>query len=402
MTESNFIALHFTNGQENFPGSLHLNVNQVGNTQQGLISSMIITYDAYSIDGNNIDTYIENVLEQIESVKFNFNGIPYELIINTRTQYPASNPFFYYTIEPAYVPDYFDADLITPSLEDVTFTPYLLDVQFGFSEFNPLISNASVGRKSNRIMKSDRLERTTQPSNIITLLSESAEKATIQDSLYNDTGWSNARYVGSATNAQESAGISPTITGRTFIGEIFPSGSDTDYICALDNRVDQELFHTADTTLPTFSVGDLEITLGDTFGGLQTIFTYSTISSTASGSITIGDVLKAPDLILIPGFSTVPEYMKIREIDTNQKKVTVTRDIYNRYPFSPPEYASGIVFNKVNRFDIFRFGTGQNRIQLVNNSRIYVNGNNTIVDTDSYGQIASASQCPYIGYIVQD
>ena len=402
MTEANFIALHFPGGQANFPGSLHLNVNQVGSTSQGLISSMIITVNALSINGDTTNTYIENVLEQIESVKFNFNGQPYELVITSRAYYPASNPFFYYTIEPAYVPDFFDANLTEPSNEQVTLTPYLLDVQFGFSEFNPLISNASEGRKSDRIMTSDRLERTILPSNITALLSESAEKASIQDSLYTDTGWSNARYVGSETNAQESAGISPTITGRTFVGEVFPSGSDTDYICALDNRIDQELFHTADTTLPTFTVGDFKITLGAVFGAQQTQLTYSALDDIGSGSLEIGDVLKAPD----PALGD-PEYMKIREIDINQRKITVTRDIYNAYPLSPPliwiaDYSPGTQFNKVERFDIFRFGTGQNRIQLVNNSRIYVNGNNTIIDTDSYGQIVSASQCPYIGYIVQD
>jgi len=402
MTESNFIALHFPNGQENLPGTIHLNVNQVGTSIQGLISSMIITVNAFSINGQTNNTYIEGVLEQIESVRFNFNGTDYELIINNRTYYPASNPFFYYTVEPAYVPDYFDANLLIPSNQQITFTPYLIDVQFGFSEFNPLISNAATSRKSDRIMKSDRLERTVVPSNIDALLTLTAEKAEIQDSLYSDTGWSNARYLGSETNAQESAGISPTLAGRTFIGEVFASGSDTDYICSLENKVEQELFHTADTTLPTFSVSEFKVTLGAVFGALQTEFTYSALDNIGSGSLAIGDVLKAPDLLPIPGLSIVPEYMKIRELDINQNKITVTRDIYNRYVLNPPAYAQGTIFNKINRFDIFRFGTGQNRIQLVNNSRIYVNGNNTVIDTDDYGQIVSSSQCPYIGYIVTD
>lgn len=399
MTEANFIALHFPQGQENQPGTIHLNVNQVGSTSQGIITSMIITTDAYSIDGQTDITYIENVLEQIESVRFSFNGTEYELIISSRSYYPAKNaPFFYYTVEPAYVPDYFDANLLTPANTAVTFTPYLIDVQFGFSEFNPLISNASIGRKSDRIMQSDRLEQTVLPSNINALLSESAEKASIQDSLYSDTGWSNARYQGSETSARESAGIAPTISGRTFIGEVFASDSDTDYICALDSRINQELFHTSDTPLPTFSLSDFEVTLASEFNQLQTQFIYSDITTLASGSLAIGDVLASPTLIL----TGQTEYMKITEINSNRNRITVTRDIYNAFFGDLASWPSSTIFTKINRFDIFRFGTGQNRIQLVNNSRIYINGNNTIIDTDDYGQIVSSSQCPYIGYIVED
>jgi hypothetical protein len=399
MTESNFIALHFPTGQENIAGTLHLNVNQVGETQQGIISSIIIHVNAFSINGNENDkaTYIENVLEQIESVKFTSLGITYELIINSRSYYPAQNPFFYFTIEPAYIPDIFDANQFIASIEDVTLTPYLLDVQFGFSEFNPLISNASIGRKSNIIMQSDRLEQTVLPANINALLSESAVKASVQDSLYTDTGWTNARYIGSETSAAESAGIPPSITGRSFTGEVFSSDSDTEYICSTDNKLNQQLFHTSDTELPAFELdSDITIELAVPFGRYQTQLTYQEFP--ASGSIDLGDVLK------VTSGAYLFEYIRIKEINTQLKKITVDRDIYNAYlipDFRPASYNVGIEWTKVKRFDIFRFeNTGQNRIQLVNNSRIYINGNNTIVDTDDFGQIVSSSICPAPGYIV--
>jgi hypothetical protein len=392
MTEANFIALHFPQGQENIPGTIHLNVNPgpvVGDVTQGIITSMIITTNALSINGQDNNTYIEGVLEQIDSVKFMFNEQQYQLNIISRVYYPASNPFLYYVVEPVYIADIFDANQFIPSETEVTFTPYLQDIQFGFSQFNPLISNAEVNRKSNNKMTSDRLERAITPTNLDALLELTAEKASVQDSLYTDTGWVNARYNGSQTSAKESAGIAPTITGRTFTGEVFSSDSDTDYICALDNRVKQELFHTSDTALPTFNLSDVEVTLGQVFGAQQTRFTYSSI---AAGSLEIGDVLKAPN----PGI----EYMKVENIQPNVNQVTVTRDIYNNYPLLPPQYIVGTIFTKIKRFDIFRFGTGQNRIQLVTNSRIYVEGNSTVVDTDDYGQILSSSQCPYIGYVV--
>ena len=398
MTETNFIALHFPNGPINNPGTIHLNVNQVGSTDQGIINSMIITVDAFSIDGQSNNTYIEGVLEQIESVKFTFDGILYDLNITSKTYYPAANPFFYFVIDPVFIPNINDADIYEPSNEEITFTPYLQDVQFGFSEFNPLISNAEVNRKSNTKMTSDRLEKAITPANIDALLSLTAEKASVQDSLYTDTGWANARYNGSQTSAAESAGIAPSITGRTFTGEVFSPDSDTDYICALDTRVKQELFHTSTTALPVSTLSDQELTLTQTFGSQQTKLTYSPI--TFSGSLDIGDVLKAPDPVIIPGYPSTVEYVKVESISPNESKLTVIRDIYNSWPTILPQYSPGSVFTKVNRFDIFRFGTGQNRIQLVNNSRIYVEGNNTIIDTDDFGQIVSSSQCPYIGYIV--
>jgi len=62
MTEANFISLHFPTGQENFPGTLHLNVNPgpvVGGVTQGIITSMIITVNAFSINGQTNNIYIK-------------------------------------------------------------------------------------------------------------------------------------------------------------------------------------------------------------------------------------------------------------------------------------------------------------------------------------------------------
>jgi hypothetical protein len=397
MTESSFLALHFPNGPENQPGTLHLNVNPYG-VNQGVITSLIITADAFRIDGSIFNTYIENVLEQIETVKFTFNNIIYNLNITSKSFYPATNPFFYFTVEPAYIPNFLDGDQFIVQTLQVTFTPYLRDLQFGFSEFNPLISNASENRKSKKIQQSDRNEQTVRPTNSSSLFTLTANPASIQDSLYSDTGWSNSRYQGSSTSALESAGIPPALTGRSFVGEVFSSDSDTAYICALDNRLSQELFHAANAELPVAGLTQIELTLSSGLGPIQKLINYSTISD--SGSIDVGDVLFSNEGLVLG----VPkdEYVKVVGISVVNKTILVSRDIYRTNPIRPT-YLIGDKFTKVGRFDIFRFeNTGQNRIQLVNNSRIYVNGNNTIIDTDDYGQIVSSSQCPYIGYIVTD
>lgn len=246
-------------------------------------------------------------------------------------------------------------------------------------------------------MQSDRNNQTVNPSNIDALLTLTADKAQVQDSLYSDSGWTNARYDGTETTAAKSAGIPPTLAGRSFTGEIFPSGSESTYICSLTSRLDQKLFHTGDSELPLFELDDqITIELRTDFGRFQTQLNYLTFPP--SGSIDTGDVLKVTS-----GAYTF-EYVKVKTVNTPGKNLIVERDIYGHYinsNFYPNPYITGTEWTKVKRFDIFRFDdTGQNRIQLANNSRVYINGNNTIVETDDYGQITSASVCPPPSYLV--
>lgn len=222
MTESAFLALHVQSGAAalNITGRLHLNVNAVnGTSNQGIITSAIVHVDAHSIDGvtsQNGDTSIQTVLEQVETIQFRYGGTSntvsdYILNINTSAYYAATFPFFYFSIDPVYIPDILDASIVGVDspvvLEDITFTPFLADIDFGFSDSNPLFSNASEQRESRIVMESDRFDSTTLPSNIDAILSGTADKANVQDSLYYDTGWSRARYKGSKTTPSDNAGI---------------------------------------------------------------------------------------------------------------------------------------------------------------------------------------------------
>ena len=110
-------------------------------------------------------------------------------------------------------------------------------------------------------MQSDRSGGSTSPestgvlpSNIEALLNETADKAQVQDSTYNDTGWSRARYKGSKTDPDDNAGISPALSGRSFKGESFSKDATTDYICQSDDRIQQEFFHDGKTQLPKFAI----------------------------------------------------------------------------------------------------------------------------------------------------
>lgn len=429
MTESNFIALHTQIGSNplNITGRLHLNVNPTSpNSATGIITSAIVHVDAHSIDGNTVNTSIESVLEQVETIEFTYVGNEYILNINSTTLYNATFPFYYFIIDPVYIDNIFDANVIgvdNPALiTNVTFTPYLADLDFGFSDSNPLISNASEQRESTRIMESDRLETTVLPSNIEAILGETADRANVQDSLYYDTGWSRARYRGSKTSTLDNAGIEPALAGRSFKGEQFSVDTTQDYICQSDNRLQQEFFHDGETQLPLYSISE-----GDPIGDppapvpvteltalLDGGTTTQDTDTTAAGGTTIfhspitsGEPFKVGELITPnpTGFYGA-EYMRIVAIES-PSKITVERDIFrNRVPIistSPYyiDYNSGVSIYRLQKYNIYSLDiSGESKLNSVGNSRIYVEGSNSIIEVNKAGVLTSQSFCPvFINYV---
>lgn len=428
MTESNFIALHTQIGSNplNITGRLHLNVNPINpNSATGIITSAIVHVDAHSIDGNTINTSIESVLEQVETIEFTYVESEYILNINSTTLYNATFPFYYFTIDPIFIDNIFDANIIgvdNPALiTNVTFTPYLADLDFGFSDSNPLFSNASEQRESTRIMESDRLETTVQPSNIEAILNESADKANVQDSLYYDTGWSRVRYRGSKTSTSDNAGIEPALAGRSFKGEQFSTDTTTDYICQLENRLQQEFFHDGETQLPIYSIsqGDLDINgnptpittlTADLDGGT----TQQDTDTTAAGSTTIfhtvittGEPFKEGDIISPnPASLFGAEFMRIVSIES-PTKITVERDIYRtRVPIiniglAYNDYIPPAPIYRLQKYNIYSLDiSGESKLNIVGNSRIYIEGSNSIIEVNKAGVLTSQSFCPvFINYV---
>jgi hypothetical protein len=457
MTESAFLALHVQSGAAalNITGRLHLNVNAVNdNSNQGIITSAIVHVDAHSIDGvtsQNGDTSIQTVLEQVETIQFSYGGTSntvsdYILDINTTAYYAATFPFFYFSIDPIYIPDIFDASIVgvdSPAavLEDITFTPFLADIDFGFSDSNPLFSNASEQRESRIVMESDRFDSTTLPSNIDAILSGTADKANVQDSLYYDTGWSRARYKGSKTTPSDNAGIEPALSGRSFIGESFSNDTTTDYICQSDNRLQQEFFHDGKTQLPKFSIstGPPEVpasgAAGDppqpipicllNYSGQNELSGGNAASQTeeqAAGATSVPVTMNTgipSGTVILPGDIITPnpffysgtltggiEFMRVLEVSITGTTgiLTVERDIYrSRIPFNGlyQNYLNNTKIYRVENYNIFSIdNAGQSRLNSVGESRIYVEGNNSIIETNKAGVLTSSSFCPvFINYV---
>ena len=435
MTESAFIALHTQVGNNplNIVGRLHLNVNPVNETDStGIIQSVIIHVDAHSINGSTEDTSIESVLEQVENIQFTYVGVEYNLNITSSTAYPATHPFYYFTIEPVYITNIFDAEVIgvdNPALiSDITLTPYLADLDFGFSDYNPTFSNATEQRLSSILMESDRFEDAVTPSNINALLNETADKASVQDSLYYDSGWTRARYVGTKTNPSDNAGIEPALGGRSFLGEQFSSDTATDYICQSENRLQQEFFHDGGTQLPVYTVSEgppipvpagspegtlpLPTPITELTAGLVGGTIYQDTDTTAAGSTNlyhqelVGELIEGDLITPNPNGFYGAEYMRVvsRESPTH---TIVERDVFRtRRPVVTNgidyiNYGIGVDIYKLQKYNIYALDkTGQSRLNSVGSSRIYVEGNNSIIETNKTGVLTSQSFCPvFINYV---
>tara|TARA_R110002153_G_scaffold272383_1_gene441026 strand:+ start:8045 stop:9289 length:1245 start_codon:yes stop_codon:yes gene_type:complete len=414
MTEAAFIFMH-TNSIVNASTRLNINITAVDPVPNGEATSIVIGQNAFSVNGDVINTDLNNVLEQVEKIKFTFqitgeDDIVFNEEITNRAYYGATvsngNPFFYFQFTPIIIRDIDSAPFVTELFEyqpiQISLTPYLLDITFGFSEYNATIGNAQKNRKSKLRVESNRTEDSTLPTNWDAIISGSAFPATIQDSSYSDTGWIRARYNGTSINSRGNAGVSPSFTGTPFQGEVFSSDTDNSYICSTNRKVRDilELLHTSTTPLPSFSSSSLGTTItsssmNDTTSGV------TLIQPPTTGSIEIGSILLIANSsqLVAPGYELFL-VNKTKQLGGGIINVTVQRG-YGDTPVTGHDALAPVFI--VNPFDIFEFEQERLRyIKLISNSKIYVQGNNTVVDTDDFGNIINQTLCEYVEYIVTD
>ena len=422
MTEAAFIFMH-TSGIRNANTKLHINVSAANPSPTGIVTSMILGRDALSIDGNYESTDLNSVLEQIEQIKFTFvipngNNIDFDVEITNRAYYEnnGTNSFFYFLFTPITLPDIENTPYSTYMQDvyqtvEVTFTPYLLDITFGFSEYNATIGNAIENRKSQIRVESDRVEDTVLPSNWEAIISGSAFPATVQDSLYYDTGWTNGRYNGTDIDAGGNAGITPAFTGTPFRGEVFSRDTNNAFICSTARKqVDYvDLLHTSTTPLPTFTTGSIGAVIalneypGNFMKASDTVLYLSTLSVVDSPGT---KVIEKNTILLFQNLTdpSIYELMRVSNIDTtiSPTQYTVQRGYGDTTAVSYQVGTSNPAY-LVSPFDIFLFEQENVKyVRLINSSKILVQGNSTVVDTDDYGNVINSFECQYIEYIVTD
>jgi len=343
---------------------------------------------------NQID--LENVLLTATKIRFSIDGQAYEVPIESRSKYnnifnnSTSNYYYFEVLPIAFNRTNSNSNGQGVDRVDVSFLPYVQDEKYEYSDFNPLISNALANRASSYIQQSDRVGSGVNPTNLQEILSGSATKAQIQDSNYSATGWSNARYVGSTTDAQSYKGIPPAITAKIFVGEQNPSSSAYQLICSrsLTDRVVTEFLFTGDQEVPSFEgFVDTKYILTQQNGNTVTSLEYGIGTTLETGSIEIGSILKVNN-----NGTVVPEKLRVVGIKPRTGQLTnvltVTRGYLNTPTGSLPQNSKITV---VKPLKIFKIDNTSAKIVNSTNSRIWVKDSKEILETDEYGLVYSSS-----------
>jgi len=127
----------------------------------------------------------------------------------------------------------------TPFVEGVEFIfePYLA-AKFNNSDFNALISNAILSTTNSVAVQVDKKTDQANPTNLAAIITRTATPASTQDSNYQISGWTNARYYGSK-NTSKISGDDTAAAYKTFKGSIHPK--DANITTILANTTDSEV-----------------------------------------------------------------------------------------------------------------------------------------------------------------
>lgn len=401
MTEQEFIAVHNTSPSINFAYTINVNYDdstplvpgyirsleagRVPETLPHYITGITVKRRALSVDGQQ-GVNMSRILDGLERVRFVFNG--YDISLNILTRYYNSTGFYYYfRVYPFQLPaeavDSFRDDPETNLNVTIDFTPFIEDLEYLFTTYNVNYNNVQNIRTSYKIVKSERQASSALPTNFDAIYDGIAEYAKVQDSLYYDTGWKNARYEGSKTNQNTYSGISPGISGRLFQGSVFSVDTVLDTFCLIgnNNEIAEELLHTGKRIYPEYVTSSLGIFLETGLAPNEITVEYIS-GSTITGSIEPGDIVILQN-----------EKLKVKSINTNTDPpfLTVIRGWGGTVDTFHP---STTEFKKIDRIDIARFNTSRTKSNSQPSSIVYVKDVNIAFYTDNTGTIYSQSVCP--------
>lgn len=399
MTREQFLFFHNVGNTANINAESRINVNLTDNgdgtaTITGFTATVVTRAD-WNIPSSQVNQLdLENVLITATSIRFNVNSQIIELPILNRARYinVAGNPnsnYYYFRVPDTVItltPGLVGTASTPGTLTDITFLPFVQNERYQYSDNNPLISNALENRTSLYIQQSDRQNLGIKPANLEQIISGTATLAQTQDSNYSSTGWSNARYVGSATDAQDFKGIPPAITGKLFTGELNPSSSADLLICSrsISDRILSELLFTGDNELPTFEgFSSTRYEVRNAIASGSTTITYRFNTTPPTGSLEIGSIIRVRR-----GLSIEPELMRVEKLEPQNSRIQVTRGYLSS---TPDDLVDGDEIEVVKPLRIFKIDATSANIVNSTNAKVWVKESKEILYTDGYGIVYSGS-----------
>lgn len=324
---------------------------------------------------DNENASVRNTLQQIDSITLpvdNNPGSSVELRVTSRVIRGTSPyEYFFFTVQPKNI-DFYVNPTANEVIQDgeVILSPNLRGGSFFTSNYNVVLNTTQNNRTSDYIQ-----------------LSTSTTLASIQDSLYSDTGWINARYDGSSTNNKTYASIDSAIQGASFQGTYYPtSATDTD-INNIDvsERSYLEYFHTALQTYPEFTLVSPSL-----------FFIFGTQTSTTSTTLLIKPwtdnkplkLYEPGDLIKVEQTSEVMKVVSITRLSANNDyNLEVIRGWDNTPRTST--FSDGDSIYKINTIRLFELEGS--KPSPVKQGKIRIKDTGYIVHTDLLGYVVSGS-----------
>ena len=288
------------------------------------------------------------------------------------------------------VPSPSGSPLVENYFTEVIILPQTGDGIFKTGEYNVLINNISINRMSNYIQISDRTYSTgsnTNPGNLPDILADNAILATIQDSLYNDTGWVNARYEGTSTTEVTFGNVQPALTGGSFKGTFYALSTPDTAIFSATERSYVDYFVAGRTQLPTYTEISTFIELDDDAPIGQTDLVF--ISSNPSDRLEI----QQGNLLRISGsLSPTSEVLRVAMIEpataTGYKRFNIlTQRGWNQTTQYGYTATDDVIL--IDPQTIFRLEGS--KIYKERQGKIYVQETQEVIYIDNFGQIVSSS-----------
>jgi hypothetical protein len=268
---------------------------------------------------------------------------------------------------------------------NVSFSPAVNGVLFTASPYNTIGGVVQSNRSSEYIMESDRSTTGilgnpsyTGPTNITQLLSYSASKADVQDSVYNDTGWVNGRYAGTKTNIFDIS-VNPAVNGRIFEASVFPSSTNPNQIRFQQSGsqvIYKDYFYTGVGEIPGFNSEGTNFFPTQNFNEFTTVVTVSLVSY-----ISFINPFEVGDLISFGANDEICRIQQIGRINTNTLSLILTRGVYQ----DPDPIALTDEVKKVTQVQIYE--VGGNRLQGVPRGLVLVKETGQVLRLDSLGYV---------------
>lgn len=328
-------------------------------------------------DGNKTFKIIERSLQRGEVLDFYFFNVTELTITNT---------------VPTTIPD-----------ASIIFSPGFVGLEFVGSDYNVLAGSIQDQRESTYIFQSDRYTiRSTgtgvslAPLNFNALQQGTALKAHVQDSNYDDTGWTKARYEGTTTDRLDYGEVDPAIQGNTFKGEYFPS-SRTDqeiknYWGSTAELPFKDYLFTGNADTPKYATTPISYKVSSSLTIVPT--TSQIIISSSVYTNSINTLPKVGDLFTIgSGSQEILKALTITSIydppgKLDRYAVEVVRGWNStvKQTYTSPIDTTISVIDPVKIYNLLN-----NKLQSVNKGKILTQTTNEILMLDPLGYIVSSS-----------